>query len=27
MKKKVKPVLGFQSSEWMQVRAFMVDIT
>jgi len=27
MKKKGKPVLGFQSSEWMQVLAFMVDIT
>jgi len=27
MKKKGKPVLEFQSSEWMQNLAFMVDIT
>ena len=27
IKKKGKPVLGFQSSEWMQDLAFMVDIT
>jgi len=27
MKKKGKPVLEFQSSEWMQDLAFMVDIT
>jgi len=27
MKKNGKPVLGFQSSEWMQDLAFMVDIT
>jgi len=27
MKKKGKPVLDFQSSEWMQDLAFMVDIT